>query len=152
MLTEYSTRPRLFGAKDIIEHLFDTYGPGAAEIPANLHSPTTSLTAGKHFVSVVMLLVVVHCGFTCFLFLFLCAGFLNGFLRNSGPLGSGGGVGGGGGGRLRVNARPDNNVNLCPLTLYGWEGNKYVAVVRQALAELSVPHILVHCAMGSTNR
>lgn len=56
------------------------------------------------------------------------------------------------GARLRANARPDNNVNIRPLTLYGWEGAPFVTPVRELLCELSIPHVLVNCAAGSANR
>ena len=32
------TRPQLFGSKEIIQHLFSTYGPGKDKIPSNLLS------------------------------------------------------------------------------------------------------------------
>ena len=56
------------------------------------------------------------------------------------------------GSRLRANARPDSNINIKPLTLYGWEGAPYVTPVRELLCELSIPHVFVNCATGSANR
>ena len=35
-------RPQLFGADSIIEHLFDTYGPGYSDLPAALKGPGKS--------------------------------------------------------------------------------------------------------------
>mmetsp|Transcript_453 Transcript_453/g.657 ORF Transcript_453/g.657 Transcript_453/m.657 type:complete len:371 (+) Transcript_453:509-1621(+) len=53
--------------------------------------------------------------------------------------------------RVRANARPDF-AKMRPLTLYGWEGAPFVKPVREALNELSLPHVMVHCAPGSQNR
>ena len=61
------------------------------------------------------------------------------------------GAGGGKGSKPNPNARPDNN-KMKPLTLYGWEGAKYVTPVRETLCELSLAHVFVNCAPGSANR
>ena len=53
--------------------------------------------------------------------------------------------------KLRSNARPDN-AKMKALTLYGWEGAKFVTPVREALNELALPHLFVNCAAGSANR
>lgn len=58
---------------------------------------------------------------------------------------------GGKGAKLRSNARPDFK-SIKPLTLYGYEGIGAVKAVREVLTELSVPHILINCANGSSNR
>jgi hypothetical protein len=54
--------------------------------------------------------------------------------------------------QLRRNARLDSNESIKPVTLYGWEGARFVTPVQQALCELSVPYVLVNCAPGSANR
>ena len=52
---------------------------------------------------------------------------------------------------VKANARPDNN-KMKAIFLYGWEGAPYVKPVREALDELSLAHVMVNCAPGSTNR
>lgn len=54
-------RPRLFGAREIIEHLFDTYGPGANSIPSTLlasNNPSTGtalyIYVDKYHIAVIM--------------------------------------------------------------------------------------------------
>ncbi|KAJ1390233.1 hypothetical protein B484DRAFT_459599 [Ochromonadaceae sp. CCMP2298] len=63
----------------------------------------------------------------------------------------GSGKGGGKGNRVRKDSRPDV-LKLKPLTLYGWEGAKFVTPVREALNELGLAHVFVPCANGSQNR
>jgi hypothetical protein len=83
----------------------------------------------------------------------------------------GGGKGGVAVSKVKANARPgklplsprrgrgahvDNasidNTKMRPITLYGWEGAKFVTPVRKELDALGLPHLFVNCAAGSTNR
>lgn len=60
-------------------------------------------------------------------------------------------TGGAKGAKLIANARFDNP-KMKPITLYGWEGAKFVTPVRQALNDLGLAHTFINCANGSVNR
>ena len=55
------------------------------------------------------------------------------------------------GSRRRDDARPDNEA-MEPLELWGYETSPFVRPVREALCELTLPHVVVPCARGSRNR
>ena len=55
------------------------------------------------------------------------------------------------GARRQPNARPDNE-QMKPLELWGYECSPFVRPVREKLASLSLPHLMVSCARGSANR
>lgn len=49
------------------------------------------------------------------------------------------------------NARPDNT-SMKPIELWGYECSPFVGPVKEKLAELGLPHRIVSCSRGSTNR
>ena len=51
----------------------------------------------------------------------------------------------------RPDARNDNE-RMRPLELWGYETSPFVKPVREALCELTLPHVVVPCARGSRNR
>lgn len=51
----------------------------------------------------------------------------------------------------QANARPDNE-QMQPLELWGYETSPFVRPVREKLAGLCLPHVMVSCARGSANR
>lgn len=55
------------------------------------------------------------------------------------------------GARKQPNARPDNE-DMIPLELWGYESSPFVRPVREKLASLCLPHIMVSCSRGSANR
>jgi glutathione S-transferase len=55
------------------------------------------------------------------------------------------------GGRRQANARPDNE-QMKPLELWGYETSPFVRPVREKLGSLCLPHIMVSCSRGSSNR
>ncbi|KAG7345588.1 iron hydrogenase [Nitzschia inconspicua] len=55
------------------------------------------------------------------------------------------------GGKRQPNARQDNE-EMKPLELWGYETSPFVRPVREKLASLCLPHIMVSCARGSANR
>lgn len=55
------------------------------------------------------------------------------------------------GSRRQVNARPDNE-QMEPLELWGYECSPFVRPVREKLSSLCLPHRMVSCARGSSNR
>lgn len=55
------------------------------------------------------------------------------------------------GGQRQANARPDNE-DMRPLELWGYESSPFVRPVRERLASLCLPHVMVSCPRGSANR
>jgi glutathione S-transferase len=55
------------------------------------------------------------------------------------------------GSRRQPNARPDNQ-KMKPIKLWGYECSPFVRPVREKLCNLCLPHEMVSCARGSTNR
>ena len=55
------------------------------------------------------------------------------------------------GSKRQANARPDNE-DMKPLELWGYESSPFVRPVREKLASLCLPHIMVSCPRGSANR
>lgn len=55
------------------------------------------------------------------------------------------------GSKRQTNARPDNE-DMMPLELWGYECSPFVKPVREKLGELVLPHRIVSCSRGSSNR
>ena len=51
----------------------------------------------------------------------------------------------------QLNARPDNE-KMKPLELWGYECSPFVIPVREKLGSLTLPHLMISCSRGSTNR
>ena len=49
------------------------------------------------------------------------------------------------------NARPDNN-DMQPIELWAYECSPFVRPVKEKLSALGLPHVVVSCSRGSTNR
>lgn len=51
----------------------------------------------------------------------------------------------------QINARPDNE-DMRPIEIWGYECSPFVRPVREKLAALCLPHLMVSCSRGSVNR
>lgn len=55
------------------------------------------------------------------------------------------------GSKRQANARQDNE-KMLPIELWGYEASPFVKPVREKMVSLALPHIMISCARGSSNR
>ena len=109
-LEDPNTGRGMYESDEIIEYLFQTYGPGKDQVPWQLKGGFALQTS-------------------------VYAAMARGFA----------------GSRLNPRARPDNG-SMKPIEIWGYEGSPFVRPVREKLGELGLPHTMVFCPRGSSNR
>jgi glutathione S-transferase len=101
----------MYESSDIIEYLFENYGPGKEAIPWTLAMRGLAVQTSAAATVARKL----------------------------------------GGCKRDIRANP-NNHKMKPLELWCYQGSPFVAAVREKLTELELPHKIVFCARGSSNR
>eukprot|EP00304_Pavlova_gyrans_P012803 CAMPEP_0206046314 /NCGR_PEP_ID=MMETSP1466-20131121/18305_1 /ASSEMBLY_ACC=CAM_ASM_001126 /TAXON_ID=44452 /ORGANISM="Pavlova gyrans, Strain CCMP608" /LENGTH=309 /DNA_ID=CAMNT_0053421289 /DNA_START=17 /DNA_END=946 /DNA_ORIENTATION=+ len=109
-MVDPNTGAAMYESEDIMDYLFDTYGPGRDAIPWITKGPFALWTSA---------------------FAAIARGFR--------------------GSKRDPKALPENERRQ-PLELWGYEGSPFVRPVRERLNELALPHTVVFCARGSSNR